>query len=177
MTTDLAKLHLYNLYLEIKKLHGHHVKFSAEICDSVHDMSSELISANELHNQVVTKSREYLSCKRDKDTTPPAPNPAPNPAPTPSSPSPPAPSLPSLPRLTYSEALKSSPPVNGPARKSIPSLLSINVSPPRMMSKGKFQFQSNNIRNDNNNNNIRNGNENNNNNNNGNNNANSPSIT
>ena len=33
MTTDLAKLHLYNLNLEIKRLHGHDAGFSPEICE------------------------------------------------------------------------------------------------------------------------------------------------
>ena len=41
MTTDLAKLHLYNLNLEIKRLHGHDARFSPEICKKVHSLTSE----------------------------------------------------------------------------------------------------------------------------------------
>ena len=32
MTTDLAKLHLYSLFLDIRRLQGHEVKFSQDIC-------------------------------------------------------------------------------------------------------------------------------------------------
>ena len=54
MSTDLAKLHLYNLNLEIKRLHGHDARFSPEICKKVHSLNSDLDAVSELHDKVVS---------------------------------------------------------------------------------------------------------------------------
>ena len=39
MTTDLAKLHLYNLFLDIRRLQGHEVKFGPDICNKIRLLS------------------------------------------------------------------------------------------------------------------------------------------
>ena len=83
MTTDLAKLHLYNLNLEIKRLHGHDARFSPEICEKVHSLTSELDAVSELHDKVVSDALQYLFDKRGQDASPSV-----SPGPTPTAPAP-----------------------------------------------------------------------------------------
>ena len=106
MTTDLAKLHLYNLFLDIRRLQGHEVKFGPDICNKIHNFTPEMDVAQKLHEQTVDYALKHVFDKRKKDSSPPSlpPN-----------------ELTVISRPLYSEAVKSESPAPDVQVKPIPS--------------------------------------------------------